>query len=427
MDLQKNRLAIGAVVLLLLLGVAVWQIRARQGEQEQITTAEPEGDLPEIDKDEITSLEITTPGEEGHTVRLAKVDNTWRVVAPLDAPADEATVRTALEKLDELEVQRVAASNADNYERLEVDEAHAVRVIAKKGEEIVANLLIGAFGGGSTMVRVDGETEVLAVRGSIKFAFNKELKEWRDREIVDVATSDVRDVTVTNEHGTFHFARGAAPPPPPPTPPAEGETPPPPPEPPATDAWGPAPEQAAIERFSASKVQTLVSSFTRLRATDFAATDVTADRAGLTTPAATVTMVVQPEAPEGEGDGEHPPTTPPPAPETIVLELGGPTEAGGSQFYLRRRGDDTIFVVTQFVADKLKANTDAFQEAEPGSEPPEGEMPEMPEGMPMGMPGGGMPGGGPGGPGGGQIPPEIMRQIQEQLQKQQGGGAPPPH
>ena len=99
MDLQKNRLAIGAVVLLGLLGVAVWQIRARQGEQEAITEAEPEGELPEIDKDEIDSLEITTPGEEGHTVRLAKVDNTWRVVAPLEAPADEATVRTALEKL----------------------------------------------------------------------------------------------------------------------------------------------------------------------------------------------------------------------------------------------------------------------------------------------------------------------------------------
>jgi hypothetical protein len=140
-----------------------------------------------------------------------------------------------------------------------------------------------------------------------------------------------------------------------------------------------------------------VSSLARLRASDFAADDVTAESAGIGESAARVTFV------SGEGDSA----------ETTTLLVGNEVQDGNR--YVQRQGNDTIFVVSRFMADRLVPNAATFQqsaEPEAGAAPPGG----MPGGMPPGM-------GGPGGgPGGGQIPPELMRQIQQQLQQQGAAG-----
>lgn len=119
---------------------------------------------------------------------------------------------------------------------------------------------------------------------------------------------------------------------------------------------------------------------------------MSAEEAGLGEGAATVRMV------SGEGDDAV----------TVNLRVGNEGEDG--QRYVQRQGDDTIYVVSRFMADRLIPSVEAFQ---PGEEP-EGEEPPTPHGMPGGGP--------PGMPGGGQIPPEIMQQIQQQLQAQGAGG-----
>src|SRR5690606_3011192 len=133
-----------------------------------------------------------------------------------------------------------------------VDEAHGVRVIAKAGETTLGDLWLGSFGGGSTMVRPEGQDEVLAVSGSIKFAFNKPVKDWRNRRVVDVRPTDVTRVSFENADGTWRFERNAE------------------------DEWTLSEGQAEIERFGPAKVQSAVASLARMRAVDFAAPDVTA-------------------------------------------------------------------------------------------------------------------------------------------------------
>jgi len=126
----------------------------------------------------------------------------------LEAVASSTTVGTALDKLADLEVTGRAASNAEHHEQLEVDEEHGIHVVARAGDETVVDLWIGAFRAGNTMVRVDGQDEVLMVRGSIKFAFNKPVRDWRDRTITDETADDVIAVSFRNEHGAFDFEKG---------------------------------------------------------------------------------------------------------------------------------------------------------------------------------------------------------------------------
>lgn len=385
MDWQKHRLIVMGIVAALLIGAAWYAWTSSTGD-----TPVEEGDeaatptLPEVVRDEITELEIHLPANEDEhleamTIRLVKQGEAWRIEEPVSAPASITAVNTALDKISELEVTGRAARNAQFHERLEVAESNGIRVIARVGTETAVDVWIGAYEGGNTMVRPEGGDIVLAVRGSIKFAFNKRPRDWRERTITELTANEVHEVEFANEHGHWTFAK-------------------------AQDAWTqqigePAEgEEPAvpIEEFDGGTVNTMVSSLARLRAADFGAADLTPEAAGFGESAARVRLVT------GEGDDAV----------TTTLRIGNEAEEG--QRYVMVEGDETIYLVSRFMADRLLPNAEAFQQ---GAEPPTPPPGEMPGGMPGGMPG--MP---PGGPGGGQIPPEIMRQIQEQLQAQGAGG-----
>lgn len=397
MDWQKNRLAVGLVALLVLGGAAIWAVRTRTGDSppESNDTNIP-GFPSEIDRDDVTSLEITRPNETA--VRLERRDGGWRVVSPVEARADQTSIDSALDKLAELEVESVAARSATYHERLEVDAAHGIRVVARNGEQVLADLWIGASRSGNTAVRVEGQDAVAMVDGSIRFAFNRDLKDWRDRTILDLEADEVREVEWVGDNGRFRFRRplerptlpadvdagaeAAGPEPVPgdwtvvevsylPSLPADVDAGPPRPRTPVT----------TIENFQPTKVRTVVSGLARLRASDFAAADVTRESAGIgeSSPRVTLTMA----------DGQ-----------VHVLRLGRSPEGSSDQFYVVHEGDDTIFVVSRYHSTRIHPTVSEFQAS--GSSPPS-PSPSSSSGSESGSEGN-------------QIPPEILRQLQQQLQ-----------
>ncbi len=379
MDLQKNRLFIGALALVALGGLAIWAVGARGGE----TPARDDGRairLPDLERDQIVAIEITRPEDHGNAVRLERRGEEWFVTQPLEARADQSAVTTVLDKLHELEAAGIAASNPSFHERLEVDPAHGVRVVVRGADGAqLADLWIGAYRSGSTMVRPEGEERVAQVRGSIKFAFNKEIRDWRDRSMLNVEADDVTEVAWTGPNGTFRFHRGAS---------AEGEA----------GEWQMAEGSDAIEGFVASKVRSMLTSLARMRASDFAAADVSSEAAGLGPESARVTLTIP-----GEGDA--------PA-QTHVVLLGREANEERHDFYAQREGEPTIYVISRFLSERVSPTATSFTETAPSA--PEGAPPPDPhaiEGMPD-MPGGG-----------GQIPPEVMEQLRRQLEQQGLGGA----
>lgn len=372
-EIKRYRVVIAGVVLLAMVGVTWWAVTANSGETPEAEEDLPE--VPEVEQNEITEIQITRP-EDDAPIRLTKSGDAWRIAAPIEGPAARTNVDSLLEKLSSLEIVGVASRQARHHERFELDAEHGIHVVARAGSREAINLWIGGFGDGNTFVRLDGQDEVLMAHGSIKFAFNRAANDWRDRAITELEANDAREITFTSTNGTFRFRKNG-------------------------ESWeqvleapegGEAP--AAIENFDQAKVRTIVGRVARLRATDFAAADVTAESAGLGESAARVTLVT--------GEGESAVTT--------VLLVGN--EVNDHQRYVMREGGDgTIFIVSRPDAERLFVTAEAFQtvpgaEGEEAESPPEGgEMPPMPGG------------------GGGEIPPELMRQIQEQL-RQQGGGHP---
>ena len=352
MKWRKNRIAIGAVAFFALLGLTLWAVNSRNRQPSN------SGEIPsiELDKAAITALEITRP--EDQRVVLSNVSGAWRVTEPMDAAADQNNVESALNRLAELRITRIVATKPEHYARLQVDDANAVQVIVRAGQETLVQLMVGKYGNGVTVIRIDDRTEVFGVSGSLRYAFDRELKSWRDRQITTLDTARVQSIRFKSANGTFHFQR-------------EG------------DGWAVLEGPKAFGDFDPGQVTGSLSTAARLTASDFAPEGTSAARAGLTKPKATVTMTLAEDQ------------------NAIVLELGDHTDQSG-KLYLRRSGDPTIYVISQYLADRLQPDAQAFETPKAPPAPQRG-MPNPP----------------PGGSQQPQLSPEIMRQLQEQIQAQQ--------
>ncbi len=376
MQWRKNRIAIGSVIFVALLGLTLWAVASR----DQVRDSAERPTL-EIDRESVSSIEIARPKDGGtDLVILSKTDGDWRVTVPLEAEVDATSVEAALSRLASMRVAGVAATRPENYARLEVDDAQAIKVVVHTGEaNAPLTLRFGKYGNGNTMVRIDDRTEVFSVDGSVRYPFDKDLDSWRKRQVTELAIDEIQRVTFNSPNGVFGFYRN------------EG-------------SWEPVATQARIKDFDPNQVEGLVSTAARLTATGFAPSEVSSARAGLGGPNATVTLEVI--EPSGAGSGGEPGSAPSELEtETVVLEIGDETTAG-TEFFLRRQGDQTVYVVSKYLADRLRPTGAAFEKMAEPPPPPAG-------GAPLGAPPGAPPGQQP------QLPPEIMQQIQEQLRQQQ--------
>lgn len=332
MDWRKNRVAIGAVAFFALLGVTLWAVSSRN--RQPSSSAE----LPsiELDRDTITTLEIVRPQNE--RVVISKVGDDWRITDPLDAPADQTNVESALNRLADLKITRIVATQPESYARLHVDDANAVKVIVRGGEETLAEIIVGKYGGGVTMVRIDGHAEVFGASGSLRYAFDRELKSWRNRKVVSVETAEVQKIGFENDSGAFEFER-------------------------TEDGWNAIRSKPALGDFDPKKVTGLVSTAARLIASDFAPEDISPARAGLTKPKATVALTLKG------------------GPQAIVLEVGDVTE-NTTEVYLRRNDHPTIYLISKYLADRLQPDAKAFDRLKepppPPAAPTEAEQPQLP-------------------------------------------------
>jgi hypothetical protein len=375
---NNNRLIIAIVVLAVLAGVVASTLRSREA---TVSVPKPTASLPKLKQEEITKIQIENP-EKKLSVTLVKraspaapaeakdadagaaaekTADSWRLSAPLDAKPDGAAIDSLLEKLTNLEVVSVAATRKENHEKVGVDPAHAIHVKAYgSGDKLLLDAFIGASKSSGTMVRTEGEDSVLAVRGSIRYAFDKELKGFRDRAIVDLDPEALAALNVSSPKGNFKFEKAEA-------------------------GWVQAKGEKAIKDFSANKVASLGSSFARLRASDFAAPDASAESTGLNAPAAKLVLT-------------------PKQGEPVTIELGKQVE-GAPDYYLRASGNPVIYRVSKFTGDRMQADAAAF--SEPPKKPGEESAPSMGMGKPIA--------------GGGDLPPEILKQLQQQM----GHGMPP--
>ena len=348
---MDKKLLIGGVILLALGGFAYMKTQ----EDKKVIVSSAKVDLPKIEGlEDVDTLSVTRQVRKDgkdvdEEVVLAKEGDKWVLKKPVAYAANAQAVKSALDNLKDVKLTDIIAQNlTDDMKKLyELGPEKALHIVAKKGAETKADWTIGKQGSRGQMVILGGKPSVYAVTGFNGFVFSKDVKAWRDTEILKFEDANVSAITLTNKSGGYSFTKG--------------------------DKWGGTLKGKAIEKFDASKVDDLVRAFNHLDAADFGDGKPASDT-GLDAPEATVTCALKDNA------GKF----------TVKL---GKAATGGTR-YAMKDGNPTIFVIPSWPAEWATAEPTKFQvppdagAKDAGGAPPPGlQMPDMGGmgGLPPGM------------------------------------------
>jgi len=190
---RKTLIAFGAFAVLSL--IAFLKLREPEKGERQGEQPRPVARLKSTDFDtlEVTKAKATT---------VIKRDGTkFKVVSPTAYRADDNVAKLAFEAIEKLEFTSIVTEQKAKHAEFEVADDSALRVAAKAGDKVVADLIIGKPMGGGTMVRPAGKDEVWQVTGSIKFNFDKNPADWRDKSITTFLNGDAETIDVKSKTG----------------------------------------------------------------------------------------------------------------------------------------------------------------------------------------------------------------------------------
>ncbi|MDP9000961.1 MAG: DUF4340 domain-containing protein [Myxococcota bacterium] len=329
--MSRDKLIIFGVLLLGLLGFLV----AKQAKRDEALGAPLASakDYPTISApDDIDKLSITN-GDKGEVV-LEKVPDakpadadggaeaTWILSKPIKAPANQQAVKDILSNLKDLKVDGRINLKLDDEVRKQkqLDPGHAVHVVAWKGADKRVDEIFGKSGSAGELVVVndkpDQADKVWAAKGYSSYLYTKEPKDFRFKEILKFDDAIASQVTIANAHGTLSFTKG--------------------------DNWVGTIDKRAIARFDQEKLKDMLRAYKALNAEDFG-DGKSLSETGLEKPEATVSIQLRDNA--GKYD-----------------LLVGAVSAGTNR-WAKRADDDTIYQITNYVAEWALADTSKFQAA----------------------------------------------------------------
>jgi hypothetical protein len=356
---NQKRLPLAIVALVLVAGIFSFARSSHTPASDADAGARPT--LPSIATSELSSMVITRPGAPALTLR--KLGDAWQLTTPVTAKVDQSAVDTMVEKLGALAVTGVAATRKENHARLEVDAEHAIHVVAQAKDKPVLDFYLGVSSSGGTMLRLEGEDQVLALKGSVRYAFDKDADAVRNRTVTDLRIDELRALEVSSPKGSYRFERAPV---------AEVEA-----GAPNARPFQQAPGEKPIKGFSPDVVLSLASALTQLRASGFATPGDSLESTGIATASTKATLTMQ--------DGRR-----------ITLTLGAPS-AGGADYYLTSSDSDVIFRVSKLAGDRLSPDAAVFEAARAKPDHAQVQGNRIPVA------------------GGGNLPPEVLKQLQQQL------------
>ncbi len=348
MQWKKHRLMISFAVLGVLSMLLVWAMVSRNQSNREAET-EYDETLPKVEASALRSIEVNFPKQSDIKTPMIRVekqkDDQWQVVKPLRADADKDGIQSAIEKLSDFNIASIAATQATSHAALGVDEAQALHITASTAKGVVLDVLMGEVRDGNTMLREKGKNTVYAVRGSLRYAFNKDTKDWRDRKVTDLEVDKIQGINFTSKQGSYGFVK--------------------------EDTGWKQNLGKPVRQLDVSKVGLLVSTLASITATDFASADADQASLGFATEAVAFSKVVIDYAADKKEDEA----------QSLTLWVGNSVTASESSDdaaaadknrdrYLKRSDSDIVYIVSSGLIDQLAPAESAFQADKKEEAPP---------------------------------------------------------
>ena len=198
----KNLVILAAIVIVVLAYIIVFE-RHRPTSDEAAKAAEKV--LRNFERDDVTGIVID--GTEGR-VRLEKTGEDWRLREPLDFPADTSMVSSTLGSLANLTAdRRLAPDEADPADYgLEEPLVEITLRMADGSERLMAigdELPLGS----KRALRIDGADGVTIAAGWFLTDLEREIDDWRAREVAEVGETDIASIDIESGPDTIRAVR----------------------------------------------------------------------------------------------------------------------------------------------------------------------------------------------------------------------------
>jgi hypothetical protein len=299
----KNLVILAAIVLAV--AAYVFLVERHRPTSEEVS-GEAEKVLRDFDRDQVSAIVIDR--EEGR-VSLEKVGEEWRLREPLDFPADSSAVSSTLGSLANLTAdRRLAVHEVDPADyglaepiveiTLRMDDGSERRVAV--GDEMPL--------GSKRALRLDGEGEVIIAAGWFVSDLEREIDDWRSRDVVNLLEDDVASIDIESGPDSIRAVR-------------------------LEDRWQLL--RPLDDLADGDHLGTLISELSSMRISEFLADDSIPLELGLDLPEYEITVV--------RADGEMP----------LRLDLGITREGESGTEVACRRGDGEYFWASERVRTRL--------------------------------------------------------------------------
>ncbi len=190
--MKGKNLAVLAAVVIAVLAYILFVERHRPTSSEAM--AEAEKVLQDFDRDQVTGIVIE---RDSGRVRLEKVGEAWRLREPLDFAADESAVSSTLGTLASLEAdRRLSADEVDLAVYGLDDPPIEIRLRTGDGGETVLEVSDEMPLGSKRALRLAGTDEIVVVPGWFVSDLEREVDDWRSREVVDISEDQVASIDI---------------------------------------------------------------------------------------------------------------------------------------------------------------------------------------------------------------------------------------
>jgi len=189
-----NRKTLTALATFAVLGVLAVVALNRPEKGDRTEQSSP---LPRLDAAQIDTIEVT---KAGATTVLKSEGGKYKVTAPVAYAADEPAAKAAFEGLGKLELSSLVTEQKAKHAEFEVDDK-GIRVVAKKGDKVLADVVVGKSTGPGTMVRLSGKDDVWQASGITRYTFDKAPADWRDKSITTFNAADAERLDIARKDG----------------------------------------------------------------------------------------------------------------------------------------------------------------------------------------------------------------------------------
>jgi hypothetical protein len=172
-----------------------------------------------VSADDIEDVQIKSA--DGETSRAQKVDGTWRLVEPVQAPADESELTSITNSLASLDMQRVVDENAPDLKQYGLEPARIEVSFRTNADKEPKRILFGERTptGGDLYARFPDQKRVFLVSSFLDATFNKNTFALRDKNIIKIdrekidrveVVAGARSVTLTKSGNDWRIVEPAA-------------------------------------------------------------------------------------------------------------------------------------------------------------------------------------------------------------------------